>query len=157
MRRPIWLMSYFILLCVSLAGGEAQAIGRLAAARAARTADAGSAAASLPAPEIVQPLPAASPVAYYPSSGLIYRHRGHNRAGYGCAPPIQTVLTATNPCTCCPVAIPVCVPACCVGAPSVSCHRGLFGASVIDFDWACGYRVTVRFKHNGQVVVVSRG
>jgi hypothetical protein len=67
------------------------------------------------------------------------------------------VLTATNPCTCCPVAIPVCVPGCCQGEPCVSCHRGLLCTNVVDFDWACGYRVTVRFKHNGDVVVVSRG
>jgi hypothetical protein len=27
----------------------------------------------------------------------------------------------------------------------------------VQYDWSCGYRVTVRFKHNGDVVVVSRG
>src|SRR5262249_40820897 len=152
---------------------EALALGRLAAARAAKTAAAETAAktAALQAPAAILPRATVQPVAVVqpmapaaagcttccPQPCIIYRHRGHHRAGCDCcAPPIETILTATNPCTCCPVAIPVCVPACCNCAPTVSCHGGLFASGVVDFDWSCGYRVSVRFKHNGDVVVVSR-
>jgi hypothetical protein len=164
---------------------DAQAAGRLAAWRAARTAAAETTAAAAvaktaalrapqptavqpvamqapaPAPVGSEPLPAASPagcVVCCPQPCIIYKHRGHHRACCDCcAPPIETVLTATDPCTCCPVAIPVCVPGCCTCAPTMTCHDGLFCSGVVQYDWSCGYRVTVRFKHNGDVVVVSRG
>lgn len=154
-----------LLFSLAIAGHAdyAQAAGRLAAFRAARA----EAAASLQGPASAQPVqPMGEPVLVPAAVGtavccpqpcLIYRHRGHHRAGCGCAPPVEMVLSAMNPCTCCPVAIPVCVPACCQCAPSVSCHSGLFCAGVVDFDWSCGYRITVRFRHNGEVVVVTRG
>ncbi|HEV3344689.1 MAG TPA: hypothetical protein VG125_30210 [Pirellulales bacterium] len=172
-------MSTFAVLTLFLMSfgypSDAQAARRLAALRAARTAAAEAAAETLPAATraaavqaaVVQPVAVQTVVASQPAAAgcavccpqpcIIYRHHGHHRACCDCAPPIETVLTATDPCTCCPVAIPVCVPACCQCAPSVSCHDGLFCAGVVQYDWSCGYRVTVRFKHNGDVVVVSRG
>lgn len=155
-----------LIMLLSLAAAtlpdDALAAGRLAAYRAARAAatEAALTTVSLQPPAAVQPMAplAVGPVLCCPPPCLIYRHRGHHRACCDCAPPVETVLTATNPCTCCPVCIPVCVPACCQCAPpSVSSHDGLFCAGVVEFDWSCGYRVSVRFKHNGEVVVVSRG
>ncbi|HET6880988.1 MAG TPA: hypothetical protein VFI31_12580 [Pirellulales bacterium] len=157
MSRKIALLALVAFTTGGLGAREARAFGRLAAARAARSADASVAAGTLPAPEVVQPLAVAGPTAGFPQPGLTYLHRGPYYVSRDCAPPIETVLTATHPCTGCPVAIPVCVPACCTGAPCVTCRRGLFGVGVAEFDWACGYRVVVRFKHTGEVVVVSRG
>lgn len=146
-----------LLAVASFVTADAQGAGRLAAVRAARaTANADIATASLRAAQPMPPVELVSP-ACCAQPCLIYRHHGHHRACCGCAPPVEMVLTATDPCTCCPVAIPVCVPGCCAAAPTVSCHRGLFGASVQEFDWPCGYRVTVRFKHNGDVLVITRG
>ncbi|HVX10101.1 MAG TPA: hypothetical protein VHC22_02760 [Pirellulales bacterium] len=158
MRRCIGSLALLVTLALAGTVDEAQAAGRLAAARAARTAAAEPAVttASLRTSQPAAPAAVAPAACCCPQPCLIYRQRGH-RGGCGCAPPVEVVLTATNPCTCCPVAIPVCIPACCLGDPSVCCHRGFLGANVVDFDWACGYRVTVRFKHNGDVVVVSRG
>ncbi|HVA49469.1 MAG TPA: hypothetical protein VNH11_24090 [Pirellulales bacterium] len=178
MLLRISLLAALVSFALGAGPNEASAAGRLAAFRAARAAaqDA-AAAATLPPPAAmpytaqpvslqpaapVEPMvPAAGPVAgcgmCCPQPCLIYRHRGHHRVCCGCAPPVETVLTATNPCTCCPVAIPVCLPGCCNCPPTVSCHSGLFCAGVVEYDWSCGYRVTVRFKHNGEVVVVSRG
>jgi hypothetical protein len=171
-----------LLLSAAVVGRptDALALGRLAAIRAARAeaAEAAVKTASLKAPAAMQtvamqpaapaqPMPYAEPVmpviagcgTCCPQPCIIYRHHGHHRRTCCdcCTPPIETVLTATNPCTCCPVAIPVCVPGCCTCAPTVSCHDGLLCAGVVHYDWSCGYRVTVRFKHNGDVVVVSRG
>jgi hypothetical protein len=165
MTRPAIALALLVSLAVFDHPSDALAVGRLAAARTARAAAAEAAltTAAMQGPAPVQSIAAVQPMApaaascavCCPQPCLIYRHRGHHRVC--CAPPIETVLTATNPCTCCPVAIPVCVPACCNCAPSVSCHDGLFCAGVVNFDWSCGYRVSVRFKHNGEVVVVSKG
>ncbi|HWB13269.1 MAG TPA: hypothetical protein VG826_28850 [Pirellulales bacterium] len=180
MLRPMSTLALVMSLVAIAYPADAQAARRLAAVRAARAAAAEAAAetpppaamrtASVQAPVVQpaalqtimasQPAPVAAPAGCgvcCPQPCIIYRHRGHHRACCDCAPPIETILTATDPCTCCPVAIPVCVPACCQCAPTVSCHNGLFGHGVVQYDWSCGYRVTVRFKHNGDVVVVSRG
>jgi hypothetical protein len=173
MLRRMSMLALVISLIAVTYPSDAQAARRLAALRAARVAAAEAVAppaamttAAVQAP-VVQPVALQAVMAGPPAAAgcgvccpqpcIIYRHRGHHRACCDCAPPIETVLTATDPCTCCPVAIPVCVPACCQCAPTVSCHDGLFCHGVVQYDWSCGYRVTVRFKHNGDVVVVSRG
>lgn len=180
MLLRIGIAATLITAALASQPAAARAAGRLAAFRAARAAAVENAAATLAASA---PVPIARPVSLQPavqpmapSAGmgpavgplpacttccpqpcLIYRHRGHHRACCGCAPPVETVLTAINPCTCCPVEIPVCVPACCQCVPAMSCHSGLFCAGVVEYDWSCGFSVTVRFKHNGEVVVVTRG
>lgn len=72
-----------------------------------------------------------------------------------CQPPVKVVLKPVDPCTCCAVEVCVCVPACCTGEPCVECGRGLFGRSTVTYTWDCGYSVTVKFKRNGDVIVVS--
>ena len=74
-----------------------------------------------------------------------------------CKPPIKTVLKVVNPATCCPVEVPVCLPACCDGCPVVDGHSGLLCRGVVTYDWCCGYRVVVRFDRCGDVTVVYRG
>lgn len=164
MLRSVRLFSVVLALGALALAGEAQAAGRLVAFRAARVA---ALEASLQAPA---PVPEAAPVdgaavngapmsgpamggsCCCPAPCIKYRHHGHHKVCCGCAPSYETVLCATNPKTCCPVNIPVCVPGCCTGAPSMSCHH-----NTVRYQWCCGYKVTVRFKHNGDVVVVSRG
>jgi hypothetical protein len=89
-----------------------------------------------------------------PQPCITYQHRGLCKVKCcGCEPPVKTVLNVTNPCTCCPVAIPVCLPSCCTGCPDVNARGALFGDGVVSYNWCCGVRVTVRFKHCGDVVV----
>lgn len=170
LRRP--LASLVALSLFTLAVHEAHAAGRFAALRAARAAALeGAETAPVATAQYVTPpagatapaqrgaamaAPAVDASCCCPAPCITYRHRGHHRVCCDCAPPYETVLLPTNPNTCCPVAVPVCLPGCCQGAPSMSCHSGLFH-SVVRYDWCCGYSVTVRFKHNGDVVVVSRG
>lgn len=165
MLRSVRLFSVVLALGALAFAGEAQAAGRLAAFRAARVA-AIEASLQGPAPNAAQaPVPEAAPVDGAAMSGpamagncccpapcITYRHHGHHKVCCGCAPSYETVLCATNPRTCCPVNIPVCVPGCCTGAPTMTCHH-----NTVRYEWCCGYRVTVRFKHNGDVKVVSRG
>lgn len=171
MLRSVRLFSIVLTLGAIACAGEAQAAGRLAAFRAARVAAIEAAfqandaapeayAAPAPAPEaappggpsMAGPSGACCPAPCCPTPCIKYRHHGHHKVCCGCAPSYETVLCATNPKTCCPVNIPVCVPGCCTGAPSMTCHH-----HTVRYEWCCGYKVTVRFKHNGDVVVVSRG
>jgi len=74
-----------------------------------------------------------------------------------CKPPIKAVLCVKNPCTCCPVEVPVCLPSCCCGEPKVSCRKAVLGAGVVTYDWCCGVSVTVRFDKCGDVLVTYHG
>jgi hypothetical protein len=71
---------------------------------------------------------------------------------------VKTVLKVVNPLTCCAIDVPVCLPACCEGTPTVCSRCGLILCrSVVTYDWCCGYRVVVRFRPCGDVTVVYRG
>jgi len=74
-----------------------------------------------------------------------------------CLPPIQAVLHVTNPCTCCPVDVPVCLPNCCCDAPKVECRKTLLGDGVVTYSWCCGFSASIRFQPCGNVLVTYRG
>ena len=88
---------------------------------------------------------------------ITYNYRG-GRTSCGCERPIQTVLAVQNPCSCCPVTVPVCIPGCCVGEPKVCTDRGLFGRHIVWYEWCCGFSVKITFKRSGDMAVtyVSR-
>jgi hypothetical protein len=92
----------------------------------------------------------------YPTPCVSYRYAGL-RSVKCCLPPVKTCLTVMDPCTCCPVSIPVCLPGCCCGEPCVSKRNGLFARGIVTYDWACGVSVTVRFQRAGDVQVTYRG
>jgi hypothetical protein len=56
------------------------------------------------------------------------------------------VMVAKNPADCCLYEIPLCVPACCVGEPTVTEGRGLFGRGVVEYCWPCGFTATLKFR-----------
>ena len=100
--------------------------------------------------------PAAQPC--FPAPCIRYVDRTCKRVCCGdCKPPVETVLKVVNPITCCPVDVPVCLPACCDGCPTVNSRCGLLCRGVVTYDWCCGYRVVVRFDRCGDVTVVYRG
>lgn len=70
-----------------------------------------------------------------------------------CLPPVEMVLQVQDPCTCCLVEVPVCIPACCTDVPTMDCHRGLLGRHVVSYNWCCGYHVKVVFDRHGCVTV----
>jgi hypothetical protein len=76
-----------------------------------------------------------------------------------CPPPprIQVVLQVCHPCTGCKIDVPVCIPACCIGAPCARFQRTLVGEGKTVFIWQCGYEVVVRYTHNGGYRVIDRG
>jgi hypothetical protein len=70
-----------------------------------------------------------------------------------CLPPLKMVLQVTDPCTGCLVDVPVCIPGCCCDVPSVCCRRGLFGRSIVSYEWCCGFHLNVIFDRHGCVSV----
>jgi len=82
----------------------------------------------------------------------------HGRSACCPPPPMQQVmLDVCHPKTGCTVHVPVCIPACCQGAPCVRCQRCLIGPGKVVFTWCCGYEVTVRFTCCGDYKVSTRG
>ena len=56
-------------------------------------------------------------------------------------------MLTKDPADGCMYEIPMCIPACCVGDPSVSGGRGIFGRGVVEYCWPCGFRAIVKFRH----------
>ena len=71
--------------------------------------------------------------------------------------PYTALLEIRGPCSCHSVQVPVCVPGCCTEPPSVVCRRGLFGRSVTEFTWCCGYRVRIVLTRGNKIVVHTYG
>ena len=66
---------------------------------------------------------------------------------------MNIILQVKDPCTCCIVEVPVCIPVCCTGNPSVCCHRGFLGRQIVTYSWCCGVSVDIIFKRNGCYIV----
>jgi hypothetical protein len=121
-----------------------------------------------PPPAAAQALPAPSP-SDAPAAAAMggikiccdrcidYRYHCVRRLCCDCTPSVRTVLLVKDPCDCCFVEVPVCLPACCKDAPEVCCHKGVLGRSVVEYSWCCGFRVKIVFDRRGDVVVHSFG
>jgi hypothetical protein len=92
-----------------------------------------------------------------PKPCITYRHRGPKLCCGCCLPPVETVLKVKNPCTCCETDIPVCLPGCCTGEPTICCGSGFLGRDVVEYEWCCGFRVRIAFKRCGDLLVTTWG
>lgn len=89
---------------------------------------------------------------------ITYRtHKTLKKTCCGCCESVETILLVQDPCTCCFVEVPVCVPACCIGEIDVCNGKGLFGRSTVTHEWCCGYKVKVVFDRRGDVTVHTYG
>ena len=92
-----------------------------------------------------------------PPPCIKYRHRGPKLCCGPCKPGKPIVLTVINPATCCEVEVPVCLPACCEGEPTVCTGQGFLCRDIVEYQWCCGFYVRVAFKHCGDLVVTTWG
>lgn len=93
-----------------------------------------------------------------PKPCIIYHHRGPKLCCGSCDAPVETILKVKDPCTGCEVEVPVCLPACCKGEPTVCCGVGFLGRDIVDYEWCCGFSVRVAFKkHSGDLIVTTWG
>jgi hypothetical protein len=53
--------------------------------------------------------------------------------------------------------VPICLPACCTGEPSVCAGTGFLCRDVVDYEWCCGFRVKVVFRRCGDLLVKTWG
>jgi hypothetical protein len=74
-----------------------------------------------------------------------------------CTEPVKTILHIQDPCTCCAIEVPVCVPGCCTDAPCVSTRQGIFGRTITEYSWCCGFRVKIVMTRRGDIVVHTYG
>lgn len=92
-----------------------------------------------------------------PKPCIKYRHCGPKLCCGPCKPPKPIVLAVKDPCTGCEVEVPVCLPACCEGEPTVCCGKGFLCRDIVEYEWCCGYYVRVAFKRCGDLVVTTHG
>ena len=147
-------VALFGLIDVTAAHAEALWLNRLVANAAS---DCGA-----PAPSCAAPAPAcAAPAPACCEPTITYNHIFvHRVCCCGCKPPIETVLCVKDPSACCtapPVAIPVCLPACCTGQPMISGHVGLCGRGVVRYDYCCGLSIKIVFRNCGDITVTYIG
>jgi hypothetical protein len=76
---------------------------------------------------------------------------------YACFGSVDLIMVTCNPADGCYYEIPLCVPSCCTGAPSVVHRRGLFGRGVVEYCWPCGFEAIVKFRNIGDVRVDYEG
>ncbi len=92
-----------------------------------------------------------------PPPCIKYRHCGRKLCCGPCEPPKQIVLKVKDPCTCCEVDVPICLPACCEGEPTVCTGKGFLCRDIVEYEWCCGFYVRVAFKKCGDLVVTTKG
>ncbi|HVT27283.1 MAG TPA: hypothetical protein VHE81_04630 [Lacipirellulaceae bacterium] len=102
----------------------------------------------LPAPAGAQtaPLAVQPAVHVHPAPPINYdtHHRARRMYRSG---QVEVVMVAQDPANGCCYEIPLCIPACCTGAPAVSSGRGIFGRGVVEYCWSCGFKAKVKFRH----------
>jgi hypothetical protein len=73
-----------------------------------------------------------------------------------CVDTAHAVLKVADPCCCCYLEVPVCVPVC-NEAPCVTSRCGLFGRGIVSYTWSCGYRIDMVITKHGDVRVTTFG
>jgi hypothetical protein len=66
---------------------------------------------------------------------------------------MELILQVKDPCSCCLVEVPVCIPACCLSNPKVCCSKGFLRRDVVEYSWDCGFCLKVVFDRQGDVTV----
>ena len=101
----------------------------------------------IPMPPGAAPPVEAAPLDVRPTPPIEYDTDGDARDMYRESGEIQLVMITQNPADGCFYEIPLCVPGCCVGEPTVSGGRGIFGRGIVEYCWSCGFRAEVKFRH----------
>jgi hypothetical protein len=82
-----------------------------------------------------------------PTPPIKYDTDGDARRMYRRSGQIDVIMVTENPADGCFYEIPLCIPACCTGEPTISGGRGIFGRGVVEYCWPCGFRAIVKFRH----------
>ena len=111
------------------------------------------------------PLPAAEDPGYvddpqyveksscYHNPSIIYRQRIRARKFYGCDPAEDAIMIVEHPGCGCSVEVPVCLPTCLEGMPTVKSRCTPGGRGIVNFCWTGGFNFKVVFRKKGDLVV----
>jgi hypothetical protein len=92
-----------------------------------------------------------------PAPRIVFDTDSDAQRMYACFGSVDVIMVTQNPADKCFYEIPLCIPACCVGEPSVSSRYGLFGRGVVEYCWPCGFEAVVKFRNIGDVRVDYEG
>jgi hypothetical protein len=95
----------------------------------------------------VIPAPAGSEVTVRPTPPISVDTDRHARRMYRSSGEVELRMMVKNPADGCVYEIPLCIPACCTGEPTMDEWCGLFGRGVVEYCWECGFRAKVVFRH----------
>jgi hypothetical protein len=70
---------------------------------------------------------------------------------------VNMIMVTENPADHCVYEIPLCIPACVTGTPTVNSYCGLFGRGVVEYCWPNGFEAKVKFRNIGDVRVDYEG
>ncbi len=84
---------------------------------------------------------------------IIYRQRIRANKFYGCDPPENAVMIVEHPGCGCSVEVPVCLPACLEGVPTLKSRCTPSGRGIVNFCWSNGFNLKVIFRVKGDLVV----
>jgi hypothetical protein len=123
--------------------------------------DATQPAAMLNAEPIPPPVPQAEAAAADAIDAChIFTPLVHYRSSWFCPPccvayePVEVTLLVKDPASCdCYAEIPVCIPSCCVDEATICNRAGILGRRWVDYEWQCGFKISVLFRARGDVVV----
>ena len=101
---------------------------------------------ALPPPADARTAPSTKELNVRPAPPIVYDTDRDARRLYR-AGKVDLVMLTQNPSDGCYYEIPMCVPACCTGEPTVSGGHGIFGRGVVEYCWSCGFRAKVKFRH----------
>jgi hypothetical protein len=97
------------------------------------------------------------PMNLRPTPHVVYDTDSDARRMYACYGSVDMIMVTQNPADKCFYEIPLCIPACCVGEPTMSSKCGLFGRGVVTYCWPCGFEAIVKFRNIGDVRVDYEG
>lgn len=70
-----------------------------------------------------------------------------------CGPQVEAILQVVDPRCNCFVDVPVCLPSCCTDMPKIDSRCGMFHRGIVEYEWCCGFKIKMVFKHGGNVDV----
>lgn len=159
-QKHLGLLTMWALLSVAMAPAQAKPLNVSDAADNVTRPTALQQIEPIPAPqaEVVTAMPTivAEPIdachVYKPI--VHYRVKGHCPPCCAAKAPVETTLLVKDPAACdCYAEIPVCLPCCCVGEVRVCNRDGILGRRRVDYEWDCGFKISVLFRARGDVVV----
>jgi hypothetical protein len=153
--------------CIPIAAGFAAAqestvlVPSAAGTTVQPTTPAPGQAATPPRPQIVIDESLSAPHSELPAGATVVRNPAcikydtdrSARRMYACSGSFNVIMVACNPANGCLYEIPLCIPGCCAGEPTVSNRRGLFGRGIVEYCWPCGFSAEVKFRNIGDIKV----